>query len=95
MSNTLLLTETLSIPGLLTPKNPISYDPTLQATSSNGFGTLAEASWTAQLPIHASRCGPQAPLAMGRADDQLLLLAGPTDGGPVELWIGQYCHDPH
>jgi hypothetical protein len=93
VSNTVLLTETLSIPGLLTPKNPISYDPNLRATSSNGFGTLAEASWTPQVPIHGSRCGATAPLAMGRAGDQLLLLAGPPDGGPIELWIGQYSHD--
>jgi hypothetical protein len=93
VSNTVLLTETLSIPGLLTPKNPISYDPKRRATSSNGFGTLAEASWTPQVPIHGSRCGPGAPLAMGRAGDQLLLLAGPPNAGPVELWIGQYSKD--
>jgi hypothetical protein len=93
VSNTVLLTETLSIPGLLTPKHPISYDSELKATSSNGFGTVAEASWTPQTPILGSRCGAQAPLAMGRAGDQLLLLAGPPDGGPVELWVGQYCHD--
>jgi hypothetical protein len=93
VSNTVLLTETLSIPGLLTPKNPISYNPELRKTHSNGFGTFAEASWTSQTPIHGSRCGPTAPLAMGRAGDQLLLLAGPPDGGPVELWIGQYVHD--
>jgi hypothetical protein len=93
VSNTVLLTETLSIPGLLTPQNPISYDPQLKATSSNGFGTLAEASWTAQAPIQGSRCGPNAPLAMGHAGDQLLLLAGPADGGRVELWVGQYGHD--
>ena len=93
VSNTVLLTETLSIPGLLTPKNPISYDPKLRATHSNGFGTLFEANWTKQVPIHGSRCGPAAPLAMGRAGDQLLLLAGPPDGGPAELWIGQYFHD--
>ena len=93
VSNTVLLTETLSIPGLLTPKNPISYNPKLRATSSNGFGTLAEASWTPQVPIHGSRCGPGAPLAMGRAGDQLLLLAGPPDGGPVELWVGKYRRD--
>jgi hypothetical protein len=94
VSNTVLLTETLSIPGLLTPKKPISYDPKLRATHSNGFGTLAEANWTKQVPIHGSRCGPAAPLAMGRAGDQLLLLAGPPEGGPVELWIGQYFNDP-
>jgi Phosphoesterase family len=93
VSNTVLLTETLSIPGLLTPKNPISYDLELRATHSNGFGTLAEASWTPQVPIHGSRCGAGAPLAMGRAGDQLLLLAGPPDGGAVELWVGQYSHD--
>jgi hypothetical protein len=93
VSNTVLLTETLSIPGLLTPKNRISYDPKLRATSSNGFGTLAEANWTAHAPIHGSRCGPGAPLAMGRAGGQLLLLAGPPDGEPVELWVGQYFRD--
>jgi hypothetical protein len=94
MSNTVLLTETLSIPGLLTAKNPISYGLQRKATSSNGFGTLAEASWSPQRPIHGSRCGPAAPLAMGRAGDQLLLLAGPEDGGPVELWVGQYFQGP-
>ena len=92
-SNTVLLTETLSIPGLLTPKNPISYDPQLRDVRSNGFGTLAEANWTSQTPIHGSRCGPESPLAMGRNGDQLLLLAGPPDGGAVELWIGQYSHE--
>ena len=95
VSNTVLLTETLSFPGLLTPKNPISYDPKLRATHSNGFGTLFEANWTAQVPIHGSRCGPTAPLAMGRVGDRLLLLAGPPEGGQVELWVGQCVHDDH
>jgi hypothetical protein len=87
--NPLLLTETLSVSGLMTPAKSVSYkNPSRDV--NNGFGTLAEAGWSKQSPIFDASCGPGGALAMGRAGRQILLLyrTGPTS--PIWLQEGHY-----
>lgn len=45
-----LLDVTFSIPGIMTPKNPISYNPDAANTNS-GYGTLAQAGWSEQMKL--------------------------------------------
>ncbi len=55
VSNPLLLTETFSISGVMTPAKPVSYKNAAPDVN-NGFGTLAEAGWSHQSPIFDARC---------------------------------------
>jgi hypothetical protein len=87
--NPLLLTETFSISGLMTPGKPVSYKNSA-ADVNNGFGTPAEAGWSKQLPLFDARCEPGGALAMGRAGSQILLVYRATAGASVQLLIGQY-----
>jgi hypothetical protein len=87
--NPLLLTETFSLSGLMTPAKPVSYkNPHVDV--NNGFGTLAEAGWSAQSPIFEASCGPGGALAMGRAGRDILLLYRAGAGSPVWLHEGRY-----
>ncbi len=89
VSNPLLLTETFSLSGLMTPLKPVSYK-SADSDVNNGFGTLAEAGWSKQSPIFDARCAPGGALAMGRAGSQILLLYRAGAGSPVWLHEGQY-----
>jgi hypothetical protein len=89
VSNPLLLTETFSLSGLMTPLKPVSYK-SADTDVNNGFGTLAEAGWSKQSPIFDARCAPGGALAMGRAGSQILLLYRAGAGSPVCLHEGQY-----
>jgi hypothetical protein len=89
VSNPLLLTETFSLSGLMTPLKPVSYK-SADSGVNNGFGTLAEAGWSKQSPIFDARCEPGGALAMGRAGGQVLLLYRAGVGSPVWLHEGQY-----
>jgi hypothetical protein len=88
--NAQLLTETFSIAGVITPSKPVSYKSTDSKTASNGFGTLAEAGWSQQLPIFDACCEPGGALAMGRAGHQVLLLYRASAGSPIRLQEGRY-----
>ena len=88
-ANPLLLTETFSISGVMTPMKEVSYK-NAAADVNNGFGTLAEAGWSQQSPIFEGRCGPGGVLAMGRAGRQILLLYRAGADSPVWLHEGSY-----
>jgi hypothetical protein len=88
-SNPLLLTETFSISGVMTPAKPVSYK-NAASDVNNGFGTLAEAGWSWQSPIFDARCEPSGALAMGRAGDRILLLSRASAGSAVQLHEGRY-----
>src|SRR5271170_1382191 len=87
--NPLLLTETFSISGLMTPAKPVSYKNSATDVN-NGFGTLAEAGWSWQSPIFDARCEPSGALAAGRPGSQILLVYRARAGARVQLLIGQY-----
>src|SRR5262249_30417561 len=86
--NALLLTETLSIAGLLTPARTVSWKSEEYTKCSNGFGTLAEAGWGRQEPIFGARCREGGELAMARAGEEIVLLTRPRPGVPVEARVG-------
>ena len=83
-------TETFSISGVLTPVSPVSYDPAVTKTTSNGYGTLAQAGWSDQYTIAHDRVA--GPLALVRHGDELVLLMGAKDGS-VRMAIGRYRSD--
>jgi hypothetical protein len=89
ISNPLLLTETFSLSGLMTPLKPVSYKSP-HVDVSNGFGTLAEAGWSRQSPIFEARCGPGGALTMGRAGQQILLRYRTGAASPVWLHEKRY-----
>lgn len=88
--NPLLLTETFSIAGVMTPSKPVSYKNYDSKTHSNGFGTLAEAGWSRQRPIFDAQCQTGGNIAMGRAGERIFLLHRRGPGAPVQLQIGRY-----
>lgn len=58
LRNTQVLTESFSISGVMTPEKPISYNASDETTTSNGYGTLAQAGWSKQrliTGIHAKQ----------------------------------------
>jgi hypothetical protein len=59
-----------------------------QPTSSNGFGTLAEAGWSLQEPIHDLQASGV--LIMARFAHRLALLSQPSPGDHLHLSIGEY-----
>ena len=92
ISNSLLLTETFSIAGVMTSAKPVSYKSEDSADASNGFGTLAEAGWTHQKPIFGARCQPGGAVAMGRSGNQIQLLFRDCASSEIRLLTGQYLH---
>jgi len=93
--NPQLMTETFSIAGVMTPSKPVSYKKTDSPTSSNGFGTLAEAGWSHQSPLFGARCAAGGALAMSRAGDEIVLLSRSAAGAPVEMRLGRYEQSEH
>jgi hypothetical protein len=84
-----VVTETFSISGILTPQNPVSYKQSGPGLS-NGYGTLAEAGWSQQVPIPrlASKAGYA--MAIALAGDELVLLSPAMSGDAVHMSIGAY-----
>lgn len=93
VGNPLLLTETFSIAGVMTPSTSVSFKSVDSETASNGFGTLAEAGWTREVPIFDARCHPGGAIAMGRAGNEILLISRASSGAPVLLQTGCYVQE--
>lgn len=84
-----LWTETFSIAGVLTPKLPVSYCASDDRSTSNGYGTLAEAGWSRQKPVPAGKSGCTA-LALAQLPTQLALFVQGEPGEPVLAVLGGY-----
>ncbi len=83
-----VVSETFSMSGILTAQNPVSYSQAESSTDSNGYGTLAEAGWTEQVPIAGvSNAGA---MVMTKYGQRLVLLFQPTAGGAVQVATGEY-----
>lgn len=83
-----LVTETFSIPGLLTPEKAVSYDAKLQTTTSNGYGTLAEAGWSKPQSLNLVVREPDSALSLSRFKDQLWLTY--EHDGELYRTVGEY-----
>ena len=90
VGNRQLLTERFSVPGILTAKLPVSYKASDETTTSNGYGTLAEAGWTSSTPIDHTWVAEGGAVAIARVDDVIVLLCQPDEGGPLHLLVGGY-----
>ncbi|ADO71286.1 Phosphoesterase [Stigmatella aurantiaca DW4/3-1] len=90
VSHPLLLTETFSLSGVMTPTKPVSYDIKNLALSNDGFGTLAQAGWSSQMPIHGAYSAPGGGLSMARVGDSIVLAFQPEVGGAIHLRKGKY-----
>ncbi len=84
---------TLSLSGLLTPENPVSYkntDTKAGTPTSDGYGTLAESGWSAPEPMAGARCGNQGSLALSRVSEALVLAYQSEDETRVQLLHARY-----
>ena len=80
-----LASTTMSIPGLLTPTRPVSYnqDPT-NPDYSNGYGTATQAGWSPQRRLEGVH-GATA-LTVARCGDAVALLFGDSEGRVQIVW---------
>ena len=77
--NPQVMTETFSLSGLMTPKLPISYNASDKTTTSNGYGTLAQAGWSEQVAITGVfQDGPC--LAITKFEDSLVIVFRNREG---------------
>lgn len=88
--NDALLTETFSVGGLLTPRNAVAAGE----LPPEAYGTLEEAGWGPQSPIHGTWCPPEGAMALAATAVELVLLFQRVQGGPVELCVGRYAAEP-
>ncbi len=88
VSNPLMLNETFSLSGIMTAEKKVSYRASDQTTTSNGYGTFAQASWTEPNPIHGAFS--HRATAMGRLNNTLILLFQPGPTKEVQMCKGGY-----
>ncbi len=81
-----VITETFSISGIFTPQNPVN--DAVGAVASNGWGTLAEAGWSLQVPIDGVLTGGA--MAMARFGSNIALLSQSSSGAGVTMSLGRY-----
>lgn len=93
-AETHLAITTFSIAGVLTSKLPVSYKASDETTTSNGYGTLAEAGWSVPRPIAGTRWDGGKALAMARRGAELVLLHQPGPGCAVLMSSGRYQRAP-
>ncbi|OZG71117.1 hypothetical protein BTA51_22315 [Hahella sp. CCB-MM4] len=85
-----LLYETFSISGTLTPANPVSYNPAENDTTSNGYGTLAEAGWSLTGAVSGVFRNSDTPLAAANLNGTLWLLYQPLTNERIWACPGAY-----
>jgi hypothetical protein len=85
-SGSAAMTETFSISGIFTPQGVV--DDIAGITASNGWGTLAEAGWSPQVPIEGVVAGGA--MVMARFGSTIALLSQPSSGAGVKMSLGRY-----
>ncbi|MEK6259985.1 MAG: hypothetical protein AABP62_15295 [Planctomycetota bacterium] len=85
--------ETFSTSGILTPQCPVSYakgEPgdANTPTTSDGFGTLAQAGWGAATEIAAVQQNSARGMTLARLNSQLILLFQSDASGQVQMVTG-------
>ena len=79
---------TMSIPGLLTPSQPVSYNQNLKNPEySNGFGTAAQAGWSPQQVVRDVRAADE--LVLARCGEEALALLFADEKGGVQMAWGE------
>ncbi|WP_163835903.1 alkaline phosphatase family protein [Spartinivicinus ruber] len=85
-----LITETFSIPGILTTKDKVSYNPEQDKTTSNGYGTQLEVGWTKPTLITGGQLAENGIIRMARCGNSLYLFFQGAKDGRVEFIEGKY-----
>ena len=67
-----------------------SYNASDEKTTSNGYGTLAQAGWSKQKPINGVFKQPDDAIAMAEFDSQIVLLFQPDGEREIQMCVGQY-----
>ena len=88
-NNPQLMTETFSISGILTPENPVSYDPNA-ANTSNGYGTMMEVGWSEQRPINGALRKAHSPIAAAQLNGKIWLFYQPKGQQQLIAKVGGY-----
>ena len=81
--------ETLALSGLLTPALPVAYTPDPTHTTSNGYGTLAQAGWSPQTEVEGAVLSGDPALASCVGPDRLYLVHR-SPSGHLALQLGAY-----
>jgi hypothetical protein len=89
VNNPLVITEEFSIGGLLTAEKPVSYKKSDETTTSNGYGTLAEAGWSNQRPINGVYNREGGAMAMARFGSEIALAFQPDAGRQIYICTGR------
>ncbi len=79
--------ETFSTSGILTPQCPVSYTKG-EPGVSDGYGTLAQAGWTAATEIATVQQNSARGLTLARLNSQLILLFQSDTSGQVQMLTG-------
>ena len=87
-SNSQVRDETFSISGLMSPKLPIANGSGGKQTTSNGFGTLAQAGWGAPASVANIQQDPARGMAIAKVKSELILLFQPDASGRVQMIQG-------
>lgn len=89
-SNSLVLTETFSISGVLTADKPVSYNKSDETTTSNGYGTLAEAGWSKQKALNGIYQHQDGAMAMSCVESGIVFLYQSDSVGRIAMSLGKY-----
>jgi hypothetical protein len=81
-------TETFSISGIFTPQYAVIDQKNADSSGSNGWGTLAEAGWSLQVPIEGVVA--DGAMVMARFGWNIALLSQSSSGGNVRMSLGRY-----
>jgi Phosphoesterase family len=85
-----VVTEEFSFSGIVTPQNAVNLSSAAETTGSNGWGTMAEAGWSFQVPIPGLDNQQGRTMAMARFGAAIALLTQATAGGPIAMTLGAY-----
>lgn len=84
-----LMTETFSISGIMTPHLPVSYSASDAASTSNGYGGLAEAGWSTQTKLDIPT-PPDSAMAMAANQSGITLIYRTQSTGEFVSIVGNY-----
>ncbi|MGA9994542.1 MAG: alkaline phosphatase family protein [Pyrinomonadaceae bacterium] len=89
VSNPLVLTEEFSVSGVMTAEKPVSYKKSDEKKTSNGYGTLAEAGWSAQKPVNGVYNHSGGAMAMAHLESEVILAFQPDTSGQIYICTGK------
>ena len=84
-----LISEAFSLAGIMTPRLPVSYSKSDATSTSNGYGSLAEAGWSTQTKLDISTAH-DSPVAMAASRSEITLICREESTGKWVSITGSY-----